>query len=316
MSQVCPHTAPYNDASDLWQSLLVGLTELDQSVSLHNQDLAGFFVSILLNRFLEAARLLLYKAYDFSDSDLHDVLRGIFMTVDMTNSTAPIGLFRGRYCSPAPKVYSIRMDLFLKAVELSFKFSLFSVGNQVVQQSRGAPMRSPFSPSVCHAVISLFEHQYFSRMLLSAISSSSQAWVGRYVDHRLTLLSPVLAKLPLFAAVLHEEVYGPPVLLEYEDGDIFLGFHVDLPRMARALHVCVDLLPLRHLLLVHNPPCLGEVAILDVGPHLANFLVTVWTCMSPAQLDKRLVLCVHLLDRLYLSMFPHILKIMPSTRLS
>ena len=103
------------------------------------------------------------------------------MTVHMTNATAPMRSFRGRYCSPAPKVYSIRMDLFQKAVELSFKFSLFTVGNQVVQQSRGAPTGSPFSPSVCHAVISLFEHQYFSRMLLSPISSSSQAWVGRYV---------------------------------------------------------------------------------------------------------------------------------------
>ena len=52
------------------------------------------------------------------------------------------------------------------------------------------------------------------------------------MDNRLTLLSPVLAKLPVFAAFLHEEVYGPPVLLEYEDGDMFLGFHVmDLLRM-------------------------------------------------------------------------------------
>ena len=237
MSQVCPHTAPYDDALDLWQSLhafldrLVGLTEFDQSVSLHNQDLAGFFVSIPLNRFLEAVRLLLCKAYDLSDRDLHDGLRGVFMTVDRTNSTAPMRLFRRRCCSPAPKLYSMRMDLFLTAVELSFKFSLFSLGNQVVQQSRGPAMGSPFSPSVFHAVISLFEHQYFSRTLLSPISSSSRAWVGRYVDNRLTLLSPVLAKLPIFAAFLHEEEYGPPAPLEYEDGAIFLGFHVDLPRM-------------------------------------------------------------------------------------
>ena len=35
----------------------------------------------------------------------------------------------------------------------------------------------------------------------------------------------------MFAAFLHEEVYGPLVLLEYEDGDVFLGFDVDLSRM-------------------------------------------------------------------------------------
>ena len=237
VSQVCPHTAPYNDALDLWQSLhafldcLVGLSELDREVTLHNQDWAGFWVSIPLHRFLQDVKLLLCKAYDLRECDLHDGLHGVYVTVDMTNATAPMRLFRGRYCSPATKVYSIRMDLFMMAVELSFKFSLFTVGRQVVQQSRGAPMGSPFSPSVCHAVISLFEHQYFSRILLSPIISSSQCWVGRYVDNRLTLLSPMLEKLPMFAAFLHEEVYVPPILLEYEDGDVFLGFHVDLSRM-------------------------------------------------------------------------------------
>ena len=200
-------------------------------MTLHNQDLAGFFVSIPLPRFLQAVKLLLCKACDLQERDLSEGLHGVYVTVDMTSATAPMRLFKGRYCSPAPKVYSIRMDLFMMAVELSFKFSLFTVGRQVVQQSRGAPMVSPLSPSVCHAVLSLFEHQYLSRMLLSPILTSSQRWVGRYVDNRLTLLSPMLAKLAVFTAFLHEEVYGPPVLLEYEDGDIFLGFHMDLARM-------------------------------------------------------------------------------------
>ena len=237
MSQVCSQTAPYNDALDLWQSLhafldhLDGLSELNKEVTLHNQNLAGFLVSIPLPRFLQAVKVLLCKAYDLQERDLCQGLRGVYVTVDMTNTTHPMRLFRGRYCSPSPKVYCIRMDLFMMAVELSFKFSLLTVGRQVVQQSRGAPMGSPFSPAVCHAVTSLFEHQYFSRMLLSPILTSSHCWVGRYVDNRLTLLSLMLAKLPVFAAFLHEEVYGPPVLVEYEDGDVFLGFHVDLARM-------------------------------------------------------------------------------------
>ena len=237
VSQVCSHTASYNDALDLWQSLhafldrLDALSELDKEVTLHIQDLAGFFVGIPLPRFLQAVKLLLCKACDLQERDLCEGLHGVYVTVDMTNTTAPMRLFRGRYCSPAPKVCSIRMDLFMMAVELSFKFSPFTVGRQVLQQSRGAPMGSPFSHSVCHAVISLFEHQYFLRMLLSPIQTSSHRWVGRYVANRLTLLSPMLSKLPVFAAFLHEEVYGPPVLLEYEDGDVFLGFYVGLARM-------------------------------------------------------------------------------------
>ena len=183
VSQVCSPTAPYNDALDLWQSLHAFLdrwdavSELDKEVTLHSQDLAGFFVSIPLPRFLQAVKLLLCKAYDLQERDLREGLHGVYVAVDMTNTTAPMRLFRGRYCSPAPKVYSSRMDLFMMAVELSFEFSLFTVGQQVVQQSRGAPMGSPFSPCVCHAVISLFEHQYFSRMLLSPILTSSQCWV-------------------------------------------------------------------------------------------------------------------------------------------
>ena len=206
VSRVCPHAAPYNDALDKWQSLhvfldrLVGLSELDGEVTLHNQDLAGFFVSIPLHRFLQAFKLLLCKAYDLRECDLREGLHGVYVTVDLTNATTPMRLFRGRYCSP------IRMDLFMMAVELSFKFSLFTVGRQVVRQSRGAPMGSPFSPSVRHAAISFFEHQYFSRVLLSPIMSSGQCWVGRYVDNRLTLLSSMLEKLPVFAAFLHQEI--------------------------------------------------------------------------------------------------------------
>ena len=172
LSQVCPHAAPYNDALDLWQSLhafldrLDGLSELDKEVTLHNQDLAGFFVSIPLHRCLQAVILLLCKAYDLRECDLREGLHGVYVTVDMTNATAPMRLFRGGYCSRAPKVYSIRMDLFMMAVELSFKLSLLN---------------------------------------------------------RLTLLSPMLAKLPMFAAFLHEKVYGPLVLLGCEDGDVFLG---------------------------------------------------------------------------------------------
>ena len=65
------------------------MSELDQLVSLHNQDLVRFFVSIPLNRFLDAAKLLLCKADDLGVEDLRDGLRGAHMTVDMTNATTP-----------------------------------------------------------------------------------------------------------------------------------------------------------------------------------------------------------------------------------
>ena len=93
VSQVCPHTAPYNDALDLWQSLhalldrLDGLSELDKEVTLHNQDLDGFFVSIPLHRFLQAVKLQLCKAYDLWECGLREGLHGVYVTVGMTNAT-------------------------------------------------------------------------------------------------------------------------------------------------------------------------------------------------------------------------------------
>ena len=62
-SQVCPHTASYNDALDLRQSLqafldrLAGFSELDREGTLRNQDLAGLFASIPLHRFLQAVKI-------------------------------------------------------------------------------------------------------------------------------------------------------------------------------------------------------------------------------------------------------------------
>ena len=94
VSQVCSHTAPYYDALGLWQSLhafldrLDGLSELDKEVTLHNQDLAGFFVSIPLSCFLQAVKLLLCSAYDLQERDLWEGLHGVYVTVNMANTTA------------------------------------------------------------------------------------------------------------------------------------------------------------------------------------------------------------------------------------
>ena len=202
------------------------MPEENRQVRLHIQDLAGFFVSIPMDRFLLTTKILLAQAYDLALEDVESELRGVFMTVDMSGDTACRRLFRGRYCTSAPKTYVVDMSMFLRAVEVSFKFSLFTVGSQVLEQVRGAPMGSPFSPAICHAVVSLFEHRYFSKCLLNPLAHSRVGWIGRYVDNRLSLLAPTLEQFPEVQAFLHEEVYGPPVMLEYEDGDVFLGFHV------------------------------------------------------------------------------------------
>ena len=51
--------------------------------------------------------------------------------------------------------------------------------------------------------------------------------VVRYVDNRLGLLHQSCDKQSVVRAFLHPDVYIPPIVLEYEECNIFLGFEVD-----------------------------------------------------------------------------------------
>ena len=134
---------------------------------------------------------------------------------------------RGRHCLVHDKHVAVPMRLFLEAVRVSFKFTLFTVGGQTIQQLRGAPMGSHFSPAACHAVVSLYEHMYLGHCLLQSARMPTFGLVVRYVDNRLGLLHHSCDKQTVVRAFLHPDVYIPPIVLEYEEGNIFLGFEVD-----------------------------------------------------------------------------------------
>ena len=51
--------------------------------------------------------------------------------------------------------------------------------------------------------------------------------VVRYVDNRLALLHQSCDRQSVVRAFLHPDVYIPPIILEYEEGNIFLGFDID-----------------------------------------------------------------------------------------
>ena len=173
VAEVCPHTRPYNDAILLWQAIhqLFGRTDSQSPPApdpliLHNQDLSGFFVSIPVERFMITFRLLLAKFYGCADEDLENTLHHATITVDLANDLSVMKTIRGRHCLVHDKHVAVPMHLFLEAVRVSFKFTLFTVGGQTSQQLRGAPMGSHFSPAACHAVVSLYEHMYFGHCQL------------------------------------------------------------------------------------------------------------------------------------------------------
>ncbi|OLP77548.1 hypothetical protein AK812_SmicGene42383 [Symbiodinium microadriaticum] len=234
VAEVCPHARPYNDAILLWQAIhqLFGRTDLQSPPApdpliLHNQDLSGFFVSIPVERFMITFRLLLAKFYGCADEDLENTLHHATITVDLANDLSVMKTIRGRHCLVHDKHVAVPMRLFLDAVRVSFKFTLFTVGGQTIQQLRGAPMGSHFSPAACHAVVSLYEHMYFGHCLLQSARMPTFGLVVRYVDNRLALLHQSCDQQSVVRAFLHPDVYIPPIILEYEEGNIFLGFDID-----------------------------------------------------------------------------------------
>ena len=234
VAEVCPHTRPYNDAILLWQAIhqLFGqadthLPPFSDPLIMHNQDLSGFFVSIPVERFMLTFRLLLTKFYGCADEDLENALQHATITVDLANDLSVMKTIPGRHCLVHDKHVAVPMRLFLDAVRVSFKFTLFTVGGQTIQQLRGAPMGSHFSPAACHAVVSLYEHMYFGHCLLQSARMPTFGLVVRYVDNRLGLLHQSCDKQSVVRAFLHPDVYIPPIVLEYEEGNIFLGFEVD-----------------------------------------------------------------------------------------
>ncbi|OLP85787.1 hypothetical protein AK812_SmicGene33178 [Symbiodinium microadriaticum] len=135
VAEVCPHTRPYNDAILLWQAIHQLFGRIDSHsppapdpLILHNQDLSGFFVSIPVERFMITFRLLLAKFYGCADEDLENTLHHATITVDLANDLSVMKTIRGRHCLIHDKHVAVPMRLFLDAVRVSFKFTLFTVG--------------------------------------------------------------------------------------------------------------------------------------------------------------------------------------------
>ena len=70
--RACPHSTHYNDALQIWKDLHAFLDSVQNRFTddtilsilrIHNQDLAGFFISIDVDRFVVALQFLLCRAY-------------------------------------------------------------------------------------------------------------------------------------------------------------------------------------------------------------------------------------------------------------
>ena len=78
---------------------------------------------------------------------------------DLTKTKSCNGSSKASFAEPGVKMFCIPMASFLEAVDCSFRFNMFRVGRHVFEQRMGSPMGSPISPSLCHCVVTDYEHR-------------------------------------------------------------------------------------------------------------------------------------------------------------
>ena len=118
--------------------------------------------------------------------------------------------------------------------------SYFTVGDTLIEQFRGSPMGSLCRPALCNLVVAVEEqcwrHTYnhlFSNHKYSHHRTHREHalyFATRYVDNRVLLLPKHLLALPPFQQLADALFYKPPVQLETEPANIFLGFAIDPQR--------------------------------------------------------------------------------------
>ena len=141
----------WQDLHQLFEKQHSAVDGLCVDLTMHNQDLSGFFVSILF--------------YDVADEDLDEALKGVVVTVDLVDNLSVMKTICGRHCL----LHDKRTALFLEAVKVLFKFSLFVVGGQ----------------AACHAAVSWCEHLFFSQCLLNfrvcwSMKRETSFWVSTW----------------------------------------------------------------------------------------------------------------------------------------
>ena len=242
--QACPDSFHQGDGTTQLQQTAAFLkdTHKQQPTSdyiLYNQDLAGFFTSIDKSRFLSAYSLLA-KWYR-EKNPLHSHI----FHIDHTQKDPTHRVHRGKSRQKQQEAASTRsLGIYLahipQLITAVLLLNYFTVGTSLIEQIRGAPMGSPCSPALCNIVVAVEEqcwHHTYKQLFTNHkhfphTRSTTQAifFATRYVDNHVLLIPRQLTRLPPFTQLTDASFYKPPVQLETEPGNIFLGFDIDPSR--------------------------------------------------------------------------------------
>ena len=227
LPKACPHNLAKGDVFDLIR--LLQTTEFDVAAPplIFNQDLAGFFTSIDMPRFIDSWYLLLQFLQTIMDTHPDAIL-----SVNPTKGNSAGDVVKGRTCRRLNVTRKIHIRDIEDIIRSSLQMTQFSIGNQVYEQIRGSPMGSPLSPALCLMVVALSEevwHRTFSSTLATMDLSSRFL---RYVDNRLCLVDRHWLDDPAISTFLHPDFYGHPIILEDEPDQEFLGFTIEFAPFA------------------------------------------------------------------------------------
>ncbi len=199
---------------------------LEQTLEMDNDDLSGFYTSIPQDRILNATRHAISRYLHHNPSPLP--IEHIKFTVNHSKTAAEGRVFRGRFRRTDPSVRVIWLRHVLVLVELSLRSSMFDCCGTIFQQIRGSCIGSPLSPVLCN-ICAAFEEDVWEcahrDMLLSA---KTFYHATRYVDNRLIPRFPHITHNPAIATFRSLDFYRPPVQLEPENSDLYLGFAINV----------------------------------------------------------------------------------------
>lgn len=226
--QLIPRACPNHFArGDVYQLLNLlrnyATTMTDHSLKVYNQDLAGFFISIDTERFLQSWELLLRFLTPHMSTGAHE-----YFSVSPVKQNNPGDIIKGRTFRTLNVNRHIRIGDIPSIIVAALQMQNFQLGSLVFTQVQGSPMGSPLSPALCLMVVSVYEQVWFHTHRESITNMHLAALFLRYVDNRLVILPSSTQYLPAYEILTHPDFYKAPIVLEDEPDQEFLGFQLEL----------------------------------------------------------------------------------------
>ena len=220
----CPDHFAHGDVYQLLKLLKEYATTMtNHHLSVYNQDLAGFFISIDTERFLQSWQILLqFLTPHMSTKDEE------FFSISPVKQNNPGDIIKGRTFRKLNVNRLLRIGDIPSLIVAALQMQHFQLGSRVYTQVQGSPMGSPLSPALCLMVVSVYEQIWFHTHRESITNLHLHALFLRYVDNRLVILPSSTTGIPAYQILTDADFYKTPIVLEDEPDQEFLGFQLEL----------------------------------------------------------------------------------------